>query len=172
MKSEQKQQTVAELKDTLGSVAALIVTDFRGLTVDEANKLRQEIKDAECQYRVVKNTLFKRAIAGTEMEGLSDLFRGPCSIAYSFNDPVAPAKVIDKFTSSVKHLTVKAGFLDGDVLDEGKVKNLASMKGKDELRADFLMLLNAPAQQFVALLAAAPQNFMYLLKAREEKINE
>ena len=172
MKSEQKQQTVAELKDTLGSVAALIVTDFRGLTVDEANKLRQEIKDAECQYRVVKNTLFKRAIAGTEMEGLSDLFRGPCSIAYSFNDPVAPAKVIDKFTDSSKHLKVKGGYLEGEVLDEARVKNLAAMKGKDELRAEFLMTLLAPAQQFVRLIIAAPQNFMYLLNARKDKIDE
>ena len=172
MNSQQKVETVAELQETLSKVASIVVTEFRGLTVEEANQLRREIRAADCQYRVVKNTLFKLAIAGTDMEGLTQFFVGPCSIAYSFNDPVAPAKVIDKFTSSVKHLTVKAGFLDGDVLDEGKVKNLASMKGKDELRADFLMLLNAPAQQFVALLAAAPQNFMYLLKAREEKINE
>ncbi len=172
MNTQQKLDTVAELQETLSKVASIIVTDFRGLTVEEANKLRREIRAADCQYRVVKNTLFKRAIAGTDMEGLSEFFKGPCSIAYSFNDPVAPAKVIDKFTSSVKHLQVKAGFLDGDVLDQGKVKSLASMKGKDELRAEFLMLLNAPAQQFVALLAAAPQNFMYLLKAQEEKINE
>ena len=172
MNSQQKVETVAELQETLSKVASIIVTDFRGLTVEEANELRREIRKADCQYRVVKNTLFKLAIAGTDMEGLTKFFRGPCSIAYSFNDPVAPAKVIDKFTKSIKHLQVKAGYLDGDVLDEGKVKNLASMKGKDELRADFLMLLNAPAQQFVALLAAAPQNFMYLLKAREEKINE
>ena len=172
MNSQQKVDTVAELQETLSKVASVIVTDFRGLTVEEANQLRREISKADCQYRVVKNTLFKRAIAGTAMEGLTEFFKGPCSIAFSFNDPVAPAKVIDKFASSIKHLKVKAGFLDGDVLDEGRVKNLASMKGKDELRAEFLMTLLAPAQTFVRLLAAAPQNFMYLLKAREEKINE
>ncbi len=172
MNSQQKTETVAELQETLSKVASIIVTDFRGLTVEEANQLRREIRKADCQYRVVKNTLFKLAIAGTDMEGLSPFFKGPCSIAYSFNDPVAPAKVIDKFASTIKHLKVKAGYLDGDVLDEGKVKNLATMKGKDELRAEFLMTLLAPAQAFVRLLAAAPQNFMYLLKAKEEKTNE
>ena len=172
MNSQQKVDTVAELQETLSKVASIVVTDFRGLTVEEANELRREIHKADCQYRVVKNTLFKRAIAGTEMEALAEYFKGPCSISYSFNDPVAPAKVIDKFASSIKHLKVKAGFLDGDVLDEDKVKDLASMKGKDELRAELLMTFMAPAESFVRLIAAAPLNFMYLLKAREEKINE
>ena len=169
---QQKTEVIAELKDTLSKVASVIVTDFRGLTVLEATELRREFKKADCQYRVVKNTLFRRAIAGTEMEGLTDLFVGPCSISYSFNDPVAPAKVIDKFTSSVKHLQVKGGFLDGAVLDVGKVKELAGMKGKDELRSELLMLLLAPAQNFVRLLAAGPTNFMYVLQAREENISD
>lgn len=170
MKRQQKVDTIAELQETLGNVAALIVTDFRGLTVDEANGLRSEIKKADCEYRVIKNTLLKRAIAGTELEGLTDLFKGPSAIAFSLTDPVAPAKVIDKFATKSKHMVVKGGFLDGTVLDEGGVKNLATMKGKEELQAEFLMTLMAGAQNFVVQLIAAPQNFMYLLHAKEEAL--
>ena len=170
MKRQDKLDTVAELQETLGKVASLIVTDFRGLTVDEANGLRSEIKKAECEYRVIKNTLVKRAISGTEMEGMSELFKGPSAIAFSYTDPVAPAKVVDKFAGKSNHMVVKGGFIKGEVLDEGGVKNLASMKGKEELQAEFLMTLMAGAQNFVALLNAAPQNFMYLLNAKKDAL--
>ncbi len=153
-------------------VASLIVADYRGLTVEQVNGLRSEIRKADCSYRVVKNTLFKRAIAGTDLEGLTPLFSGPTAIAYSFQDPVAPAKVIDKFAGDLKHLDVKGGFLDGELLDEGAVKSLASMKGKDELRAELLATFMAPAESFVRLTNAVAQNFVYLMKAREGALEE
>jgi large subunit ribosomal protein L10 len=167
-----KEKTVDELKSTLAKVASLIVADFRGLKVEEINGLRREIRKADCSYLVVKNTLFKRAVAGTRMEGLSTLFKGPTAIAFSFNDPVGPAKVIDKFSGTQEKLKVKGGYLDGQVLDAVAVKSLATMKGKDELRAELLALLIAPAQSFVALLAAAPMNFLFLLGAREREQGE
>jgi len=167
MRRQEKVDVIAELKDTLNKVASLIVADYRGLTVEQVNGLRSEIRKADCTYRVVKNTLFKRAIAGTELEGLTPLFSGPTAIAYSFQDPVAPAKIIDKFAGDLKHLDVKGGYLDGELLDEGAVKSLASMKGKDELRAELLATFMAPAESFVRLTNAVAQNFVYLLKARE-----
>lgn len=170
MNKQEKLDAVSELKDLLEQVASVVVADFRGLTVEEANALRAEIGKAECQYRVIKNTMILRAIEGTSMEGLTDLFRGPSAIAYSFNDAVAPAKVIDKFASSSKHLKVKGGYMDGQILDTANVKNLASMKGKDELRAELLATFMAPAQGFVRLMAAAPQNMLYLLSARERAL--
>ena len=170
MQREVKEETVTELQQMLGRVASLIVADYRGLKVEEVNGLRREIRKADCQYRVVKNTLVKRAIAGTKMEPMASLFKGPTAIAYSFQDPVAPAKVMDKFVTTLEKLQVKGGYLDGQVLDAKGVKSLATMKGKDELRAEFLATLMAPAQGFVRLLAAAPQNFMYLLGAREREL--
>jgi len=169
MKRETKAEVVSELRETLGKVASLIVADYRGLTVEQVNGLRREIRKAACTYRVVKNTLVKRAIEDTGMEGLTPLFKGPTAIAYSFEDPVAPAKVIDKFQTDLKDLEVKGGYLDGQVLDCSGVKNLANMKGKDELRAELLATLMAPAQHFVRFLAAGPQNFLYLLCARERE---
>ena len=172
MRRQEKIDVIAELKDTMNKVASLIVADYRGLTVEQVNGLRSEIRKADCSYRVVKNTLFKRAIAGTDLEGLTPLFTGPTAIAYSFQDPVAPAKVLDKFAGDLKHLDVKGGYLDGELLDEGAVKSLASMKGKDELRAELLATFMAPAESFVRLTNAVAQNFVYLLKAREGAIEE
>jgi large subunit ribosomal protein L10 len=172
MNKQQKSDVVDELRDTLGKVASLIVADFRGLKVEEVNGLRSEIRKNACTYRVVKNTLFKRAIADTKMAGLAPLFKGPTAVAYSFEDPVAPAKIIDTFEGELKPLEVKGGFLDGKVLGPEGVKSLANMKGKDELRAELLMTLLAPAQELVRLLAAAPQNFLYLLSAKQRQLEE
>jgi len=170
MQKQVKIDTIAELQQTLGKVAALIVADYRGLKVEEVNGLRREIRKSDCNYRVVKNTLFKRAVAGTPMEGLSALFKGPTAIAYSFQDPVAPAKVMDKFSSSLDKLKLKGGYLEGRVLDPNAVKDLAHMKGKDELRAELLATFHAPLQEFMRLLQAGPQNFLYLLSAKERSM--
>lgn len=167
MNKEVKETTVAELQQTLAKAASLVIADFRGLKVEEINGLRREIRKADCTYRVIKNTLFKRAIAGTAMAGLAPLFKGPTAIAFSFNDPVAAAKVVDKFALTQNKLKVKGGFIEGKVLDASGVKDLANMKGKDELRAALLSLFQAPAQGFVRLLAAGPVNFLYVLQARE-----
>lgn len=172
MNRHDKAEAVAELKDTLDKVASVVVADYRGLTVEQVNGLRSEIRRADCTYRVVKNTLVKRAIAGTEMEGMSELFSGPCAIAYSFQDPVAPAKILDKFADEMDPLEIKGGYLEGQVLSEGAVRQLARMKGKDELRAELLATFMAPAQSFVRLLAAGATNFLYLLSARERKVAE
>ncbi|MBW2734234.1 MAG: 50S ribosomal protein L10 [Deltaproteobacteria bacterium] len=172
MNREQKSTAVEELKDALSRAQSLVLADFRGLNVGQINNMRSEIRKTDCHYRVVKNTLVKLAIAGTAMEGLTPLFKGPTAIAYSFEDPVAPAKVIDKFDDDLAKLDIKGGFLDGELLDVAAVKNLAKMKGKNELRAELLAQFQAPAQSFVRQLAAAPQNFMYLLQARERSLNE
>jgi large subunit ribosomal protein L10 len=172
MNKETKTATVEELKDTLSKVQSLVITDFRGLTVAQTLGIRSEIRKNACHYRVVKNTLVKLAVAGTQMEGIAPLFKGPTAIAYSFEDPVAPAKVVEKFDEQLEKLELKGGYLDGEVLDAAGVRNLAKMKGKDELRAEFLAQLQAPAQSMVRLLAAAPTNFMYLLQARERALNE
>lgn len=172
MNREVKAESVAELKDTLAKVASIVVTDYRGLKVEEVNGLRREIGKADCCYRVVKNTLFKLAIAGTNMEHIAPLFKGPTAIAYSFNDPITPAKIIDKFSNTLDKLNVKGGFVDGQVLNPEGVKSLATMKGKDELRAELLMTLQTPAQEFLRLLNAGPQEFLYLLDARERNLSE
>jgi large subunit ribosomal protein L10 len=167
MKRQEKIDTVAELSEAFGKAASLVLADYRGLTVEQVNGLRSEIRKAACTYRVVKNTLAKRAIEGTPMEPLAEYFRGPTAVAYSFEDPVSPAKILDKFAEDHQQLELKAAYLDGEVLGPKKVQRLAQMKGTDELRAELLMLMLAPAQGLVRLLAAGPQNFLYLMQARK-----
>jgi large subunit ribosomal protein L10 len=167
----QKKTQVAEIKDRFSRMASAVVTDFRGLDVESINALRLEFFKADVEYRVVKNTLVKRAVGGEEFaEGLNGFLAGPTAIAWSYEDPVAPAKVIAEFAKTHEKLKIKCAVLDGEVLDEGKVQELAKMPGKDEIKAKLLATFMAPAQQMVRLLAAGPTNFLYLLNARKDKM--
>jgi large subunit ribosomal protein L10 len=103
------------------------------------------------------------------MDVLDDHLKGPTAVAYSFEDPSAPAKIAAKVAKEQPKLVIKGGYVDGMALDQAGVVSLSQLPGKDELRAKFLATLQAVPQNFLALLIAAPQNFMYLLAAREEQ---
>lgn len=169
----QKETQIAEIKDRFGKMASAIVTDFRGLDVETLNSLRREFDKASIEYKVVKNTLVKRAV-GEEAyaEALSGHLAGPTAIAWSYEDPVAPAKVIADFAKTNEKLKIKCGVLDGEVLSEPQVIQLSKMPGKDEIKSQLLATFMAPAQTMVRLLAAAPTNFMYLLNARKSALGE
>jgi large subunit ribosomal protein L10 len=164
----QKETQVAEIQDRFGKMASAVFTDFRGLDVETINDLRREFDKVAVEYKVVKNTLVKRAI-GEEgyAEGLSPYLAGPTAVAWSYEDPVAPAKVVADFSKTNDKLKIKCAVLDGEVLDEGQVIALSKMPGKDEIKSKLLATFMAPAQQMVRLLAAGPTNFMYLLNARK-----
>jgi large subunit ribosomal protein L10 len=167
----QKEAQVAEIQDRFGKMASAVLTDFRGLDVEKLNELRREFDKVSVEYKVVKNTLVKRAI-GDEgyADGLSSYLAGPTAIAWSYEDPVAPAKVVADFSKANEKLKIKCAVLDGEILDETKVIALSKMPGKDEIKATLLATFMAPAQQMVRLLAAAPTNFMYLLNARKNAL--
>lgn len=171
MNKEEKATEVADLQQALARAQSLVLADFRGLTVQQTNELRRALRSQDCHYRVVKNTLVKRAISNTPMALVGPLLTGPTAIAFSYVDPVAPAKVVSKFEGDLPKLTIKGGYVDGQVLDAAGVKQLSQMKGKDQLRAEFLATLVAPAQQFVRLLAAAPMNLLYALQARGRQMD-
>lgn len=165
-----KEATVEELRGKLSKVASLVVADYRGLTVPVVTGLRDQFRKAQCEYRIYKNTLIKRAIAGTPMEPLSKLFEGTTAIIFSYESPSAPAKVATKFAKDSEKFKIKGAYFDGTVLDAKGVASLATMPGKDELRATLLATFMAPAQGLVRTLAAGPTNFMYLLAAQEKKL--
>jgi len=168
-----KETQVAEIKDRFGKMASAVVTDFRGLDVETLNSLRREFDKASIEYKVVKNTLVKRAV-GEEAyaEALSGYLAGPTAIAWSYEDPVAPAKVVADFAKTNEKLKIKCGVLDGEVLSEPQVIQLSKMPGKDEIKSQLLATFMAPAQTMVRLLAAGPTNFMYLLNARKSALGE
>jgi large subunit ribosomal protein L10 len=162
-----KEAQVSELKDKLGRVASIVLADYRGLDVPTVTGLRDEFRKVQCEYKVFKNTLVKLAIKGTALEGMSKYLEGPTAMILSYEIPSAPAKVATKFAKDLEKFVLKGGYFEGTVLDVKGVQDLATMPGKDELRAKLLATFMAPATDFVRTLNAGAQNFMYLLSAKE-----
>ena len=167
-----KEETVSALKLDLAKATSLVLADFRGLPVKADTGVRREFRASGCRYQVVKNTLLGLAVKGTPMEGIESMLAGPTAIAYSFEDPAAPAKIAAKIAKAEEKFVIKGGYVDGKALDAKGVEALSNLPGRDELRATFLATLIAVPQNFLRLLNAAPQNFAYLLAAREAALKE
>ena len=169
MHRAEKHKLAEELKDRFDRMTSVVIVDFKGLDVDAVTKLRNEFRKSGVEYRVVKNTLIKQAIKDLPWAtGLGSQLVGMTGVAWSFEDPSAAAKIVKAFRKDNDKLKIKAGVIDGQVLEASAVENqLATMPGKDELRAQLLMTFQAPLAQFVQLLNAPAQNFAYLLKAKE-----
>jgi large subunit ribosomal protein L10 len=162
---------IGEIKSRFDKMTAAVLLDFKGMTVESATKLRAEFRKAGIEYKVVKNTLVKQAIKGTVYtDKLDTALVGMTGIAWSYEDPSAAAKIVKAYRKEDEKLKVKAGLIEGTVLDAKAVEDqLATMPGKDELRSMLLATLQAPLQQFVALLQAPTQNFVYALAAKERQ---
>ena len=165
----EKQVVIDSIKDRFDRMVSAVFVDYKGLDVASVTQLRDELRKADVEYKVVKNTLTKLAIKDQLWAGeLDETLTGMTAIAWSYEEPGAAAKVFKTFARKNQHLKVKAGLIDGRVLDSETVVNqLAVMPGRDELRAKLLATMQAPAQQFVQQLAAPAQNFVFLLKAKE-----
>jgi large subunit ribosomal protein L10 len=172
MNRTDKQTNITSLKEKLAKARSLVLTDFRGLTVEADTKLRNEFRSAGCEYRVVKNTLLGKAVEGTPMKVLEDLLAGPTAIAYSFDDAAAPAKVASKIARAEEKFVIKGGYLDGQALDKKGVEALSSLPSREEMRATFLATLLVVPQNFLRLTTAAPQSLLLLLAARQRALGE
>jgi large subunit ribosomal protein L10 len=166
-----KHALAAEVKDKFGRMSSAVLVDYKGLTVEAVTKLRNEFRKSGVEYRVVKNTLIKQAIAGQPWAAaFGKTLTGMTGVAWSYEDPSAAAKIVKAFRKDNEKLKIKGGLVDGQIVAADRVEtDLANMPGKDELRAQLLATLQAPLTQFVQLLSAPAQNFAYLLKAKEEK---
>jgi len=170
MDRTQKEQQVAELKAKLQKSAALVLADYRGLTVPAVTSLRDDFRKQQCEYKVYKNTLVKLAIAGTAMEKMGKYLEGPTAIIFSWDSPSAAAKVAKDFAKGNEKFKIKGGYLEGSILDEKGVLACADLPGKDEMRASLLATFMAPATQFVRTINAGAQNFAYVLDARRRAL--
>ena len=170
-----KNELIGEVKGKFDKATSAVLLDYKGINVENLTKLRASFRKAGVEYKVVKNTLVKQALKESSYSGkLDDALVGMTGIAWSYEDPSAAAKVVKAFKKDAgdagEKLKVKAGLIDGSVLDANAVENqLANMPGKDELRAQLLAPLQAPLSQFVMLLNAPAQNFVYLLSAKERE---
>ena len=149
---EAKKAQVAETAEVLKNAQTGILVDYRGLTVAEDTELRNELRKAQVQYFVIKNTLLKLATKEAGLDGLDEVLHGPTAIAVSAEDPVAPAKVIADYAKKNEKLEIKSGFMDGAVMSMDEIKKLAATPNMDTLIAKIMGSLNAPASNLVRLL--------------------
>jgi len=170
-KSE-KTATLEQLATALQGVDSAILFDYTGLNVPQVTELRRQIRAVKGQYRVVKNTLARRALKGTEFEPLSDFFQGTTAIAFTGNDPVALAKTLTTFAKTAPALTIKAAVVQGRKIQAAEVTELATLPSKPELYAKLLFLLSAPMVRLVTVLNAAPQALLNVLTQAEKKKGE
>ncbi len=169
-----KSAVIGDIKGRFDKMTSAVFLDFKGMTVEEVSKLRVEFRKNGVEYRVVKNTLVKQALAGKPWSKLlTDTLKGMTGVAWSYEDPSAAAKVVKAFRKDNEKLQIKAGLVEGQFLDGKAVEaQLATMPGKNELRAMLLATLQAPLQSFVALLQAPAQNLVYVLSAKERDANK
>jgi large subunit ribosomal protein L10 len=141
---EEKELLVQEIADRLTRSKGTVVTDYRGLNVGEVTELRKQLREAGVEYRVLKNTLTRRAAASVELQGLEQYLAGPTAIAFSFEDPIRPAKILNDFAKAHKALELKGGVVEGRIVDSAEVTAIASLPSREGLLSMLLSVLQAP----------------------------
>ena len=164
-KVELKQPIVDEIKSYLEGAQGVVVVDYRGLTVEQDTQLRKQLREAGVVYKVYKNTLVKRAIAGTEFEPMAEVLEGPNAIAICKDDATAPARVLANFAKDHVALVIKAGIVEGKVLEVEEINEIAKLPGREGMYSMLLGMLQAPVSKFARVVKAVAD-------AREENGGE
>jgi len=169
LKKSEKEQAINELHDKLSRAVVAIVATPKDINVATITALRRRFRAQKVEYKVVKNTLAKRAAKGTAAEVLGDLFEGPCAIIMGYEDPISPAKVLQDFIEKSKgKMEIRGAVLEGKKLAAKEVEALSKMPGVPALRAMLRGIINKPAQLLVSILNQPQTGIVRALEARRE----
>ncbi len=173
MNKTEKQEMVARLRESLQDASSVVVASSMGMKANDVADLRMALAAEGVSYKIIKNTLARIAVQGTDMEALAEHFRGPTALVYHPEDPAAGARILIDYRKANKQdkLEIKAGFLGGKILDENGVKSLSTMPTLDEARSMILRVLNAAPTSVVRVINAVPQSVLYVLNARKDSLS-
>ena len=171
MKRSDKKEFVQKLKNEIETSSSVIVAHYSGLTVDQSEQLRSEMRNNGAKFKVTKNRLTKLALEQTKFKVIADLFTGPTAIAYS-DDPVAPAKVAVSFEKKLEKFKIIGGGYDGERIDLEKINFLASLPSLDELRGKIVGLISAPAQKIASIVKEPAGQMARLVSAQSKNLEK
>jgi large subunit ribosomal protein L10 len=169
LKKSEKEQAITQLHDKLTRAKVAIVATPKDINVATITDLRKKFRSQKVEYKVVKNTLARRAAKGTEAEVLTDLFEGPCALIMGYEDPVSPAKMLQEFIEKSKgKMDIRGAVLEGKKLDRSAVETLAKMPGVPELRATLAGMIIRPAQLLASILNQPGSSLVRVIEAHRE----
>lgn len=172
MLRSEKEEVIKELNEKFSRAKAAVLAEFSKLDVGTVTKLRKKFRDGGVEYKVLKNTLARRAAKGTPLESISSQFKGSVALALSYGDVVAPAKIFSEFVKDLETIKLRSGIVDGKAIDANGIKTLAKLPGLPELRAKLLGLMNQPAGMVARTIAAPGSQLARVLKAREDALSK
>jgi large subunit ribosomal protein L10 len=167
--TQEKTESVATLRERLQPVRTAVITEYRGLTVQQLSDLRKQLKAAQSEYKVVKNRLARLAVKELALDSLATHFKGPTGLVFTAKDPVPMAKALQTFMRTNPALTIKVGLVEGKVVAPAELKALAELPSKEALRSQLVGALQGPLSQLVSLLAAPQRELVRILEARSKQ---
>ena len=166
MPTQEKVETVEEFRTHLDGVTTVLLTEYRGLTVQQISDLRKQLRGVSAEYKVIKNRLARIAMGTSKLEGLNGHLKGPTGVVLSRQDPVAVAKAVHTFARTIQALAIKIGYVEGQVLPAAELRALADLPSKETLRSQIVGAVQGPLAQLVGLLAAPQRELAYILAER------
>jgi large subunit ribosomal protein L10 len=168
----EKEEVISKLHEKMAKAKAAILAEPRGLNVATVTDLRKKFRDAQIDYKIVKNTLAQRAAKGTPLEPLIEKFVGPTALVMSYGDVVAPAKILADFAKDRENFSIRTGVIEGKVVDAKGIQALARLPGIQELRGKIAGLVAQPAIKLARIIGTPGQKLAQVIKARAEQLGK